>query len=317
MSVTRLHRKTFKQGSRTYYNSSIFFPDDVREDVFVLYGFVRVADDYVDSVPQDAEGFVLFRNAYYRALNGEPSGYRIIDSFVELMQKRNLDATWVEAFLHSMELDLYKTDYDSIDETLEYIYGSAEVIGLFMARLLDLPEESLESARLQGRAMQYINFIRDIAEDQSLGRRYLPLGESGLTALDEATARRQRPRFEAFIRDQIELYRRWQEQAEQGYRYIPRRYLIPIKTASDMYRWTADRIYRDPRIVFQKKVKPRKARVVFQMLRNALTSAGWYSGLHGRITVNPTPAERSSVPPHPRSPQSSRRQPVSTASGRG
>ncbi len=312
MSVTALHRKTFKQGSKTYYNSSVFFPDDVREEVFILYGFVRVADNYVDSVPQDVEGFVLFRNAYRRALGGKPSGDRIIDSFVDLMQRRNLEPEWVDAFLHSMELDLYKASYDSIDETLEYIYGSAEVIGLFMARLLGLPEESLASARMQGRAMQYINFIRDIDEDAAMDRRYLPIGASGLTALDRAAAHADRRRFEAFIREQIELYRAWQAEAEAGYRFIPRRYLIPIKTASDMYGWTADRIYRNPLLVFEKKVKPSKPRVILRMLRNTLTSLDRPGG----VPVRPARSSRSPAPPLPHSLQSRRRQPAPTASGR-
>ncbi|MFP4301728.1 MAG: squalene/phytoene synthase family protein, partial [Spirochaetaceae bacterium] len=63
-----IHYETFKSGSKTYFNSSVFFPRDVREDVFVLYGFVRVADNYVDQVPQDAEGFYEFRRAYEKAL---------------------------------------------------------------------------------------------------------------------------------------------------------------------------------------------------------------------------------------------------------
>lgn len=312
MSVTPLHRKTFKRGSRTYYNSSIFFPDEVREDVFILYGFVRVADDYVDSVPQDVEGFVFFLNAYRRALGGEPSGSRIIDSFVDLMRRRNLEPEWVDAFLHSMELDLRKVNYDSLDETLEYIYGSAEVIGLFMARLLGLPEESFDSARFQGRAMQYINFIRDIDEDAAMGRRYLPIGGSGLTALDREAAHADRRRFEAFIREQVELYRTWQAKAEAGYRYIPRRYLIPIKTASDMYGWTAERIHRNPLIVFDRQVKPTKPRVILRMLRNTLTSLDPAGG----APVPSARGSRSAAPLLRHSLQSRRRQPAPTASGR-
>ena len=268
-----IHRETFKRGSKTYFNSSIFFPRAVREDVFKLYGFVRVADDYVDAVPQDADGFFAFRERYAAALGGRPAGDPIIDSFVELSRRKNFQEEWVDGFLHSMELDLSKRDYDTIDETLEYIYGSAEVIGLFMARLLDLPEESYPSAMMQGRAMQFINFIRDLDEDRGFGRRYLPLAGSGLDALDPETARGNPDVFERFIRQQVSIYEGWQREAERGYRFIPKRYLIPIKTASDMYNWTARTIAADPFVVFDRKVKPAIPRIFIRIFLNSLSGA--------------------------------------------
>ncbi len=270
MKPMQTHRTTFRKGSRTYYNSTRFFPQEVRDDVFRLYGFVRVADDFVDARPQDAAGFFRFVERYREARAGTPSGDPIIDGFVELTRRRELDETWVDAFLHAMQLDLEKAAYDSMDETLEYVWGSAEVIGLFMARLIGLPSESFPYARMQGRAMQYINFIRDIDEDRLLGRRYLPLADSGLPGLDRHSAQAHPDLFACFIREQITHYRRWQAQAEIGYRFIPARYLVPIKTASDMYGWTADRIEADPFVVFDHKVRPTRSRIVIQGLTNAI-----------------------------------------------
>lgn len=63
MMITQTHRTTFRNGSRTYYNSTRFFPKQVRTDVYRLYGFVRVADDFVDGRPQDAAGFHRFAAA--------------------------------------------------------------------------------------------------------------------------------------------------------------------------------------------------------------------------------------------------------------
>jgi len=268
-----IHKETFKRGSRTYFNSSVFFPRAVREDVYKLYGFVRVADDFVDSVPQNSEGFFAFKERYSAALRGRPAGDTIIDSFVELFRRKEFKEEWVDGFLHSMELDLSKRSYDTIGETLEYIYGSAEVIGLFMARLLDLPKKCYHSAMMQGRAMQYINFIRDLNEDRGFGRRYLPLAGSGLDALDPETSRRNPEAFRRFIREQVSTYEGWQQEATQGYPFIPRRYLIPVKTASDMYNWTARTIAADPFVVFDRKVKPAKSRIYFQILMNSIPGA--------------------------------------------
>lgn len=273
MNVRRLQKSVFRRGSKTYFNSSVFFPPAVKRDVYALYAFVRVADDFVDTIPQDSNGFYGFRRKYEHALmTGSPSDDPIIDAYIELATRRDFDPAWTTAFLHSMELDLTKKVYASVDETLEYVYGSAEVIGLFMSKILQLPEEALPAACMQGRAMQFINFIRDIAEDVTFGRQYLPASETSLTDLSEETTRAHPDEFRRFLKMQIERYLGWQKQAETGYRFMERRYFIPVKTASDMYNWTATRIINDPFVVYQKKVKPAKARIYWTILANALFS---------------------------------------------
>ncbi|MCX8203064.1 MAG: phytoene/squalene synthase family protein [Nitrososphaeria archaeon] len=268
--------RLFKRGSVTYFNSTLFFPKDVRRDVFRLYAFLRKADDFVDRVPQDAEGFYAFRREYERAAKGHETSDVVIREFVALSRERDFDERWVEAFLDSMEADLHKRVYHTLDELLVYVYGSAEVVGLFMARILGLPEESFVHARFLGRAMQYINFIRDIQEDLELGRQYLPVEEMerhGLKSLEPEEAHAKREEYTAFVREQIGRYVLWQGFAEEGYCYIPYRYLIPIKTAADMYKFTAEIIHRNPLIVYVRKVKPKKKRIVSQAYVNLLGAA--------------------------------------------
>ncbi len=77
-------------------------------------------------------------------------------------------------FFDSMQLDTTVRRYDSLDDIINYMHGSAEVVGLMMARMMGLPEEALPLAAMQGRAMQYANFVRDIGEDNHLGRCYFP-----------------------------------------------------------------------------------------------------------------------------------------------
>lgn len=273
MVITQTHHEIFKKGSKTYFNSSIFFPEKVRSDIFILYGFVRVADDYVDTIPQDKEAFHQFCDRYRKAFNtGEKADDLVIDSFIDLIHRKNFDPEWVEAFLYSMELDHVKSEYNTLEETLEYIYGSAEVIGLFMAKILDTPEEWYPAAKMLGRAMQYINFIRDIKEDIKLGRRYLPLDGFKLKNLSPEEVMNNKEEFERFLRAQIDQYFEWQKDAEPGFKHMPRRYRIPIKTASDMYKWTGKQIQKNPLIVFEKKVKPSKGRIVSRVIYNSLFS---------------------------------------------
>lgn len=253
----------FKKGSTTYFNSSIFFPASVRHDVFLLYAFVRIADDFVDATPQDEQGFQSFRTAYQLAWDsGQTANDVIIDSFVDLARRRHFDPGWTTAFFNSMAADLSKSHYGSLEELLPYIYGTAEVIGLYLTAILDLAPVAKASAQALGRSMQYINFIRDIEEDNGLGRSYLPLAGSGLTDLTKESAQTKPDAFRAFMRQQATLYLRWQAEAEAGFGYIPRRSRIPIMTASHMYNWTARCIQRDPFVVYRRKVKPSKFRIL-------------------------------------------------------
>jgi phytoene synthase len=271
MSLSRRQIEAFRQGSKTYFNSSLFFPPEVRERVFTLYAFVRIADNYVDAVPQQAEEFRRFRDAYSAARQGTPAGDDVIDPYLALAAECGFDPAWTEAFLDSMQADLTKSHYDTIEETLAYIYGSAEVIGLFMSRIMELPEDAYPAARMLGRAMQYINFIRDIAEDAGLGRRYLPLNGADPRITEEAYARAHPQEFTSFVRGHLAVYRAWQAEGVTGYGSIPRRYRVPIATAGDMYWWTADRIAEQPMAVFDRKVKPGRFRILLRIARNALT----------------------------------------------
>jgi phytoene synthase len=266
-------KSIFKKGSRTYFTSSLFFPRPVKEDVVKLYSFVRTADNFVDVVPQQKKEFYEFWKDYRRSRAGEITGNPVIDSFTELEKRKGFASDWVNAFLFSMEMDLNKKEYRTLEETLDYIHGSAEVIGLFMASIMGLAKESFPFARRLGRSMQYINFIRDVAEDNTLDRTYFPqdeLREYGLQSLREGDVADERDGFRSFIQAQIRRYWDWQMEAEQGFRYIPRRYLIPIRTASEMYKWTALKIEKNPFIVYKMKVKPSKTRIWTTAFWNAM-----------------------------------------------
>jgi phytoene synthase len=265
--------RIFKKGSRTYFYSSVFFPPEVREDVFKLYSFVRIADDFVDTVPQRADEFHAFKDRYQRALEGETTEDVVIDSFVELAERRDFEPDWVDSFLASMEADLHTRIYPTIERLRTYLYGSAEVIGLMMAKILELPARSYESAMHLGRAMQYVNFIRDIAEDLHLGRTYFPLKElreNDLESLEYSHVSANPSGFRDFLHTQLRRYMGWQTESEEGFGYIPKRYLIPIRTASEMYKWTARVIWGNPFIVYAIKVKPSISRIVSQIGYNAL-----------------------------------------------
>lgn len=266
----------FHRGSRTYFYSSLFFPAEVREDVFRLYAFVRVADDFVDQVPQDIAGFEAFLERYGGASHGEHTGDEVVDGFVELAQRKGFDASWTDSFLTAMLQDVTKSEYRTLAEVEDYMYGSAEVIGLMMGRILDLPEAAFPTAQRLGKAMQYLNFLRDVDHDKYLGRTYIPrevLERYGLADASRAEATSHPEAFAAMMRHELRRYKGWQAAAERGYRFLPRRYRIPIKTAADLYLWTAHQIEVDPQRVFEEIVKPPIPRIVALLARNAASAA--------------------------------------------
>jgi 15-cis-phytoene synthase len=270
-----LEKSIFKIGSTTYYFSSKLFPKTIRGDVHKLYSFVRVADDYVDSIPQNKKEFKILKTLWQEAADsnnydtthhkGDSLNIRVVKNIKQLVDTYNFELAWVDAFLDSMQADLDKKSYTSLDGSLWYVYGSAEVIGLMMAKIMGLSESSHNAAELQGRAMQWINFIRDINEDNILGRSYFPeedLKRFGLKDLSKNTADANPKAFRDFINFQIKKYHAWQREAEGGFKYIPARLRIPLETAVDNYNWTARQIANNPMIVYEKKVKPSKLRIV-------------------------------------------------------
>lgn len=261
--------RVFRQGSRTYFWSSFFFPKTVRSEVATLYAFVRTADDFVDQSPQDVKGFNDFYDSYQQALKA-PVDNPIIDDFVLLMDKHDFDPAWVEAFFSAMRSDLGTVDYQDLDSLLVYIHGSAEVIGLMMARIMELPPKAHGAAQMLGRSMQLINFVRDIQEDNSLNRTYIPASwRTDLPDLTQLSAQKNSEAFVSCLNQALEIHEEYTKQATKGFDYIPYRCLVPIKTATDMYAWTAKQIQKDPFVVYEKKVKPSKLHVLISGLKNA------------------------------------------------
>ncbi len=274
-------QKIFKKGSTTYYFSSRFFPKKVRDDVYRLYSFVRTADDYVDEEPRQVKKLLALEKSYQNAISDQAFDAtahqwddidtRVIKHIVRLQHKYRFEREWVDAFFVSMKMDIDPKPFRTIDESMQYVYGSAEVVGLMMAKILRLPEEAYEAAKSQGRAMQWINFIRDIAEDNKLGRCYFPtteLKKFGLKDLSSETAKANPEKFNKFVQTQINRYKKWQKEANKGIHFIPERLQVPVRTSINMYDWTARKIELNPLIVYEKQVKPRNRRVIRQVIKN-------------------------------------------------
>lgn len=274
-----VEQQIFKNGSTTYYFSSKFFPEPMRSDVFKLYSFVRVADNYVDEQPAQPKKLRALERAWHAGWNNpnfditvsqrDSVDVRVVKNMVDVARRYDFKPEWIDAFFSAMKADIHPKPYKTIEDVLVYIHGSAEVIGLMMARIMGLPEPAMKAAAMQGRAMQFINFIRDVTEDNTLGRQYIPADDLhifGLKDLSQASAKANPKAFRDLLRFELKRYSRWQREAKKGFRFIPRRYRIPLRTAVDMYNWTGRQIAHDPMVVYKRKVKPTKEHVIVRAI---------------------------------------------------
>jgi phytoene synthase len=154
----------------------------IRDAIYSIYGFVRFADEIVDSFHGfDKENLINdFEQEYYKSYHSGISLNPILNSFQHTVKKYNITDDLIQAFLKSMKLDLVKSDYNSKAEYEEYIYGSADVVGLMCLKVFvagkDHKYEQLKDEAMRlGSAFQKVNFLRDLKDDNLvLNRNYFP-----------------------------------------------------------------------------------------------------------------------------------------------
>ena len=168
----------------------------IRADIYNIYGFVRFADEIVDTFHDydKQQLFNDFEKDMEEAIKNKISLNPILNSFQHTYHKYGIPHHLVEAFMKSMRMDLCKKNYETFDEYREYIYGSADVVGLMCLCVFvngdeEKYEELKESAMALGSAFQKVNFLRDLKADyEELNRTYFP--NTNLMELDEASKKR-------------------------------------------------------------------------------------------------------------------------------
>ncbi|HLS11640.1 MAG TPA: phytoene/squalene synthase family protein [Flavobacteriaceae bacterium] len=174
-------KSTTKKYSTSFSLGILALKPSIRPAIYAIYGYVRLADEIVDSFHEYDKDELLerFKKETDLALIERISLNPILQSFQDTVQKYQIDIKLIHQFLHSMEMDLKSVDYNS-NLYEEYIYGSAEVVGLMCLQVFtDGDKQNYEAlkpyARKLGSAFQKLNFLRDLKEDyQNLGRTYFP-----------------------------------------------------------------------------------------------------------------------------------------------
>ncbi|MGN6601537.1 MAG: phytoene/squalene synthase family protein [Ginsengibacter sp.] len=173
-ATTRLYSTSFSLGI-------YFLSDHLRNAIYSIYGFVRLADEIVDSFAgYDQEKLLAkFREDTYDAIGNKISVNPVLNAFQQAVNEYEIDIELVDTFLKSMEMDLHKVDYTQ-EKYQQYILGSAEVVGLMCLKIFTnenhgLYDELKPYAMKLGAAFQKVNFLRDMKDDYAvLGRTYFP-----------------------------------------------------------------------------------------------------------------------------------------------
>lgn len=165
----------------------------IRQHIYNIYGFVRFADEIVDSFHEYDKAKLMddFESDYYKALQEGISLNPVLHAFQHTVRSCAIDNELVDAFLLSMKRDLTQSDYNTYEEYKDYIYGSADVVGLMCLKVFVMGnEEKYQELKVYaerlGSAFQKVNFLRDIKADcEFLNRSYFPNIENN--CLDEET----------------------------------------------------------------------------------------------------------------------------------
>ena len=171
-----------KRYSTSFYFSSSLLSKTIRQDIFNIYGFVRLADEIVDTFHEYPKKELLedFEKELWRSVDNKISLNPIINSFQHTVNKYSIPKDLINSFLDSMKMDLEKKEYNSVEEYKKYIYGSADVVGLMCLKVFVKGSESSFSelspfAISLGSAFQKVNFLRDLKDDSNiLNRVYFP-----------------------------------------------------------------------------------------------------------------------------------------------
>ncbi|MDO4790262.1 MAG: phytoene/squalene synthase family protein [Porphyromonas sp.] len=230
-----------KKYSTSFYSATTLFPEDIRPAIHSIYGFVRIADEVVDTFHGHNQKELLksFERSYRSAYREDISTNPILYAFQLTVKQYGIPDEYIEAFLSSMRADLNKREYKTEEETARYIYGSADVVGLMCLKVFckgddELFRELERPAMKLGSAFQKVNFLRDLKEDCFvLGRTYFP--ELSAENFDEKMKMKLVKEIEEEFAD-----------AYEGIRKLPQGSRLAVHTAYKYYRGLLSRIKRTP-----------------------------------------------------------------------
>ena len=261
--AVKFSRKVLKTHSTSFFIVTRFLPKFMRDEVELVYGSVRFPDEIVDSfnIKNDEKKALLsnWRNKYRLALESgsfEDSINKdvpiLLAGFTEVVKKYSIPSSYYESFLDAMELDVEPREFEDTDDLINnYVYGSAIVVGYFLAYVygssqIDNFEETLKSSKELGIALQLTNFIRDINEDLKRGRVYIPktiLNNNGIDLKNyDNNVNQNTSSINAARMELASIANKYYKESEKGIESFSPESRIAIKACIELYGKLNDRI---------------------------------------------------------------------------
>ncbi|MGB8380870.1 MAG: phytoene/squalene synthase family protein [Dermatophilaceae bacterium] len=265
--ITRRHGTTYYWGAR-------LLPAPQRRHVYAVYALARLADDIVDepghrTVEDTEAALTQFERGFWAALAEGDSRDEVMAAVVTSLRECAIPPDCFRRFFGAMRQDLTCTSYETWSDLLDYMDGSAAVIGEMMLPVLrPRSAAALQPARALGLAFQLTNFLRDVGEDLDRGRVYVPQEDLRRFGADPAL-RRVTPEWRALMRQQVERNRELYRQADTGIPLLPGSSARCVATARVLYSQILDRIEARDYDVFTGRARVptrRKATVAARML---------------------------------------------------
>lgn len=268
----RLHRKF----GTTYYFATKQFPKAVQDQVHAVYGFVRVPDEWVDNpgpLNLDDQKRLLddWRRQLLEGIEGRRPESGVMRAFVDTFLAVGMPLDEPLVFLDAMEMDLTVGQYETYEDLVGYMRGSAAAVGLMMLSVLEdsMPPEQVEAAKCLGDAMQMTNFLRDVAEDVRRGRVYLPLEDMDRfgVSVDQIREGRFDAGFAELMAFEIERTRHLYALADPGIRRLSPASRRAVLLARLLYSQILDEIEKLGGNVFLRRVRTSRAQKLWAASR--------------------------------------------------
>jgi 15-cis-phytoene synthase len=274
-------RVLHKQHGRTYYLATRLLPAWKRRHVHALYGFTRFADEIVDQTEalppaERAARLTEWSDRFVAGLRGEPIDDPLLPAVLHTIAVFDLDVDDFATFLRSMAMDLTITTYDTYDDLLDYMEGSAAVIGTMMLPILGSHDRAAarEPARQLGLAFQLTNFIRDVAEDLERGRVYLPLADLARFGLAPADLKPGNPQVKSLIAYEVSRAKGHYELAAPGIPLLEPASQACMRTAFQLYGGILNEVEAAGFDVFARRATVPNRRRASVAMRSLLTRPG-------------------------------------------
>lgn len=243
-----------RANSNTFYMATALMPRPKKRAIRSLYAFCRISDDAVDRAkdPEKALAAWRARVADPEAVTQDP----VLSAWRETRRRYHIPGRYVDHLLQGISQDLTVTRYQTFDELAHYCYGVASTVGLMSMHIIGYESEDAISYAIKlGVALQLTNILRDVGEDWTQGRLYLPLDELAAFRLTEAdiAAESVDDRWRAFMRFQIDRARRLYAESLPGVALLHRDGRFAVAAAAELYRGILDDIEAHDYDVFHRR----------------------------------------------------------------